>query len=286
MLQVPITGAAQRQPIPLGNIVTLRRSDPVPAEIVHTNLRATIDLTMNVSGRDLGHVAEDVAQALAGHGVPQDDGSWAPFDPSREDGTLLKASRIRLLGEYARMQEVFRFLGVGLLMASVLVYFLMAPLFRSWVVPLVIMSAAPLGLVGVVLVLLVTKTSLNVQSLLGVIFMVAIVVSNTVLMIDFAQGLRRREGLTPTEAIQKAARIRVRPVLMTALAAFFALLPMAIGAAHGSEANAPLGRSVLGGLVAGVLTTLLVVPCLYSLLLPNAPGMPPTGDQVDPIVDE
>src|SRR5205809_1540833 len=97
--------------------------------------------------------------------------------------------------------------------------------------------------------------------------MVGIVVSNTVLLTDFAQHLRRHEKLNPTEAILKAARIRVRPVVMTALAAFFALLPMAIGFGRGSEANAPLGRAVIGGLLAGLATTLLVVPCLYSLVV-------------------
>src|SRR4029077_17730671 len=94
-----------------------------------------------------------------------------------------------------------------------------------------------------------------------------IVVSNTVLLTDFAQHLREMEGLTPTSAIKLAASIRVRPVVMTALAAFFALLPMALGLARGSEANTPLGRSVIGGLLAGLLTTLFVVPALYSLVI-------------------
>src|SRR6185369_6854255 len=107
---------------------------------------------------------------------------------------------------------------------------------------------------------------------LGVIFMVGIVVSNTVLLVDFAQHLRRHEGLSPTAAILKAASVRVRPVVMTALAAFFALLPMALGLARGSEANTPLGRSVIGGLVAGLVTTLFIVPSLYSLLVKDRPG--------------
>jgi multidrug efflux pump subunit AcrB len=134
---------------------------------------------------------------------------------------------------------------------------------------LVIISAVPFGLIGVVLLLFVTGTALNVQSLLGVIFMVSIVVSNTVLLVDYAQHLRRDEGLSPTDAIRKAASVRVRPVVMTALAAFFALLPMALGLARGSEANTPLGRSVIGGLVAGLVTTLFIVPSLYSLVVPN-----------------
>jgi multidrug efflux pump subunit AcrB len=119
--------------------------------------------------------------------------------------------------------------------------------------------------------LYVTGTAINIQSLLGVIFMVGIVVSNTVLMVDFAQNLRTEEKLTPTAAIQKAASIRVRPVIMTALAALFALIPMALGLARGSEANAPLGRAVIGGLLAGLVTTLFVVPSLYSLVMPNRP---------------
>src|SRR5207248_617299 len=172
-----------------------------------------------------------------------------------------------LTGEYSRMQETFRNLGAGLVLASLLIYFLMVALFKSWVTPLVILSAVPVGLVGVVLVLFVTHTALNVQSLLGIIFMVGIVVSNTVLLVDFAQHLRREEKLSPTEAILKAARVRVRPVVMTALATFFALVPMALALGRGSEANAPLGRAVIGGLLAGLLTTLFVVPCLYSLVV-------------------
>jgi len=114
-----------------------------------------------------------------------------------------------------------------------------------------------------------------VQSLLGVIFMVGIIVSNTVLLVDFAQNLRVLEGLTPTDAIRKAASLRVRPVIMTALAAFFALLPMALGLERGSEANVPLGRAVIGGLLAGLVTTLFVVPSLYSLVVRDAAGPKP-----------
>src|SRR5258707_15524093 len=145
----------------------------------------------------------------------------------------------------------------------------MVALFRSYLTPLVIMSAVPIGVTGVVLILFVTGTALNVQSLLGVIFMVGIVVSNTVLLTDFTQHIRDEEHLSPTDAICKAASIRVKPIVMTALAAFFALVPMALAIERGSEANAPLGRAVIGGLLAGLVTTLFVVPCLYSLLVPD-----------------
>jgi multidrug efflux pump subunit AcrB len=287
ILDVPITGVGQKRAVPLGNVATLRKTT-VPAEVTHKNLQTTIDVTMGVEGRDLGHIADDLARLLNRFGVPDASGYWKPYDPTGAvdaDGQrpFLVGSTIRLSGEYARMQNTFRNLGVGLILASLLIYFLMVALFKSWLTPLVILSAVPIGLVGVVLMLSLTGTALNVQSLLGVIFMVGIVVSNTVLLVDFAQNLRREEGLTPTQAIVKAASVRVRPVVMTALAAFFALLPMALGLERGSEANTPLGRSVVGGLLAGLVTTLFVVPCLYSLVVrgPIAPEPDEIGDAME-----
>ncbi len=272
ILDVPITSPAQQKPIPLRNLATVHPAE-VPAEITHADLQPTIDLTMGVYGRDLGHVADDVAQVVSRFGTPKpgERSVWVPFDPASPDHKPLEGSQIVLSGEYSRMQDTFRNLGGGLILASLLIYFLMVALFKSWLTPLVILSAVPVGLIGVVTMLYVTGTALNVQSLLGVIFMVGIVVSNTVLLVDFAQNLRRDERLSPTEAILKAASIRVRPVIMTALAAFFALVPMALGLARGSEANTPLGRAVIGGLLAGLVTTLLVVPALYSLVVKDRP---------------
>jgi multidrug efflux pump subunit AcrB len=271
LLDIPITSAKQGKAIPLRNIAQLRR-DFVPTEITHNNLQATIDLTMGVYGRDLGHVAADVARMVDRFGALQPSGVWFPYEPSNASGkrALIKGATIELSGEYSRMQETFRSLGFGLILATLLIYFLMAALFKSYLTPLVILFAVPLGLFGVVTMLYLTDTAINVQSLLGVIFMVGIVVSNTVLLIDFAQHLRVDEGLTPDQAIRKAASIRARPVVMTALAAFFALVPMALALGRGSEANAPLGRAVIGGIVAGLVTTLFVVPSLYSLVVPDS----------------
>ena len=271
---VPITSKTQKKAIPLRNLATIRPAR-VPAEVTHTDLLPTIDLTMSVEGRDLGHVADDVAKVVGEFGVARGHGVWDPYDPIAKDGSLLEGSRIELSGEYSRMQDTFRSLGGGLILATLLVYFLMVALFKSWLTPLVILSAVPIGLIGVILMLFLTGTALNVQSLLGIIFMVGIVVSNTVLLIDFAQNLRQADRLAPTAAIIKAASIRVRPVVMTALAAFFALLPMALGLARGSEANVPLGRAVIGGLLAGLLTTLFAVPALYSLVVRDRPVPPP-----------
>jgi multidrug efflux pump subunit AcrB len=263
---IQITSRAQKKSVPLDTIAKFHLLY-VPAEVVHTNLQPTIDLTMGVHGRDLGHVAEDVERVVAKYGKELADGGWAPYDPDVAEPVPMEGAKVVLSGEYQKMQQTFRNQALGMILAVVLIYFLMVALFKSYITPLVVMCAVPVGVVGVILMLWLTGTALNVQSLLGVIFMVGIVVSNTVLMTDYAQNIRRSENLTPTEAIRKAAAIRVRPVVMTALATFFALVPMALGVSRGSEANVPLGRAVLGGLLAGLVTTLFVVPAVFSLLV-------------------
>lgn len=277
LLDIPITSPTQKKSVSLRTIATVRPAQ-VPSEIVHTNLQPTIDLTMGVSGRDLGHVAEDVTAVVARFGQERKDGTWTPFDPDSAEPKPMEGSKIALSGEYQKMQTTFKYQAMGMAAAVLLIYFLLVALFRSYIIPLVVLSAVPIGVIGVVLVLFVTGTALNIQSLLGVIFMVGIVVSNTVLLTDFAINLQKAEGLNPTDAIKRAGAIRVRPVVMTAMATFFALIPMALGLAKGSEANVPLGRAVLGGLVAGLLTTLFVVPCVYSLLVPKK-----LGDDTEPL---
>ncbi len=271
LLNIPITGPAQQQAIPLGNLITLRRTT-VPTEVTHQNIQPTIDLSMGVYGRDLGHISDDVVKAIDDFGKKNSDGSWSPYDPASSRKQTLKGSKIVLSGEYTKMRDTFRDLGFGLIGASVLIYFLMVGLDKSWVVPLTVMSIVPICLVGILPALYLTGTAVNVQSLLGFIFVVGIKVANTVLMTDFAQELRHAEGLTPTQAIYKSASIRVKPVTMTAVAAFFALIPGALALERGSEANAPLARAILGGLLAGEPATLFVLPCVYSLLVRDRPG--------------
>ncbi len=272
LLNIPITGVDQRKAIPLGNLISLRRTT-VPTEVTHQNIQPTIDLSMGVYGRDLGHISDDVVKAIDEEGVRQKDGNWLPYDPSTsKKGKTLKGAKIVLSGEYTKMRDTFHDLGFGLIGASVLIYFLMVGLDKSWVVPLTVMSILPLCLIGILPGLYLTGTAVNVQSLLGFIFVIGIKVANTVLMTDFAQELRHAEGLTPTQAIYKSASIRVKPVTMTAVAAFFALIPGAIALERGSEANAPLARAILGGLLAGEPATLFVLPCIYSLLVRDRPG--------------
>jgi multidrug efflux pump subunit AcrB len=268
---IPVTGPNQGAPIPLGNLIHLPiRRDQVPAELTHNNLAPAIDLVMGVHGRDLGHVSDDVYEIVSKFGVPREgqDSVWNPYDPTMPSQKKeMVGAKLLISGEYMRMQDTFHNLGMGLILASLLMYFLMVALDKSYIVPITVMSVVPLCLIGVLPTLYFTGSALNVQSLLGIIFIVGIKVANTVLMTDYAQELRRHEGLTPTEAIRKAASIRVRPVTMTALAAFFAMIPTAMAFQRGSEANAPLARAILGGLLAGEPATLFVLPAVYSLLI-------------------
>lgn len=263
LLNIPIIAPNQSHPIALQEVATIERTK-VPTEVHHVDLQPAIDLTMGVEGRDLGHVCDEIVQMLDQFGQKLGRGLWQPYDPrSAGEHRLLGGAQIVLSGEYSRMQTTFINLGGGLVLAALLIYFLMVALDRSFIVPLSVMLVVPLCLCGVLPVLYFTGSAINVQSLLGIIFIVGIKVANTVLMTDYAQELRRHEGLSPTEAIRKAAGLRVRPVTMTALAALFAMIPTALS----HEANAPLARAILGGLLAGEPATLFVLPALYSLLV-------------------
>jgi multidrug efflux pump subunit AcrB len=274
LMDIPITTNRPDMPkhvVPMRNVVSIELNT-VPTEVTHYNIQPTIELTMGVYGRDLGHVSDDVTQILNQFGEVLEPGKWSPYDPDSKDKKRLPGSTIVLSGEYLRMKETFSSLAVGLTLASLLIYFLMVGLDKSFVVPLTVMSIVPLCLIGIMPALYVTGSAVNVQSLLGFIFIVGIKVANSVLMTDYAQELRRHEGLTPFQAIRKAATIRVRPITMTALAAFFALVPGALAIERGSEANAPLARAILGGLLAGEPATLFVLPVIYTLLVKESPN--------------
>jgi multidrug efflux pump subunit AcrB len=285
LMNIPITSKDQKKSIPLSNLIKLQRRT-IPTEVTHSNIQPTIDLSMGVYGRDLGHISDDVTKVIDKFGVKLPDGNWQPYDPSSSRKVPLEGTKIVLSGEYTKMQDTFRNLGFGLIGASVLIYFLMVALDKSWIVPLSVMLIVPICLVGILPALYFTGTAVNVQSLLGFIFVVGIKVANTVLMTDFAQELRHAEGLTPTQAILKSASIRVKPVTMTAVAAFAALIPGALALERGSEANAPLARAILGGLLAGEPATLFVLPCLYSLMVRDKPGAHAREHDEDGVGDE
>jgi multidrug efflux pump subunit AcrB len=247
------TGTNQKIPVQLGTLINVRNSTQ-PVEFNHDGLKRVVDVQVNTENRDIGSVAADISKRLKGMEMP-------------------KGMKAELRGEYARMKESFDSLAVGLTLASVLVYLLMVPLMRSFVMPLIIMATVPLGLIGVLFTLWATGSTLNVQSEMGVIFLVGIIVSQGVLLMDFANQLRK-QGRTVHEAITQSAVIRFRPIIMTFLATFLDLLPMAIGFGRGSEALTPLARAVVGGLVSSTILTLFVVPILYTLLIRDKHHVP------------
>jgi multidrug efflux pump subunit AcrB len=262
---VTATGTSQTSPVHLSSLINIR-STTQPVEFNHDGLKRVVDVQVNTEHRDIGSVAADISKRLKGLEMP-------------------KGMKAELRGEYARMKDSFDSLAIGLALASILVYLLMVPLMRSFVMPLIIMATVPLGLIGVLITLWATRTTLNVQSEMGVIFLVGIIVSQGVLLMDFANQLRK-QGRTVHEAITQSAVIRFRPIIMTFLATFLDLLPMAIGLGRGSEALTPLARAVVGGLVSSTALTLFVVPILYTLLIrdkhrPHGPAeyaLPATDD--------
>jgi multidrug efflux pump subunit AcrB len=246
VMGLPVKGAGQPTPVNLGTLVTPRRKSGA-VEINHAGLRKVTNLLVNTEGRDMAAVAGEITGIVKTVELPE-------------------GMRLQLKGEYGRMNDSFRQLSLGLVLAAVLVYLLQVTLFRSWSGPLVIMSTVPLGFIGVLWMLYLTGTTLNVQSLMGVIFLVGIAVNNGVLLVDFANR-SRLNGTSAREAICAAASIRFRPILMTFLATVLALTPMALGTGRGNEANVPLARAVVGGLFSSTFLTLFLVPILYTIIV-------------------
>ncbi len=234
-----------RRPIQLKTLATIVR-DQTPNEVTHLNITRVTDVFANVEGRDVGAVAEEVDVIL------QD---------MRDSGKIPKGYAIHNRGEVSIMRESFKGLTFGLLLATILVYLVMVLLFRSFVDPFIVLFAVPLGFVGVIVMLLVTDTTINIQSIMGVIMMVGIVVAFSTLLVERANQLRAR-GMDVMEALVEAAVTRLRPILMTSFAAVLGLLPMAL---HGG-ANIPLARAVIGGVLAATVLTLFVVPAVYLLI--------------------
>jgi multidrug efflux pump subunit AcrB len=270
VLDIPATGSNLMHPVKLSSLVKIEPGS-APVEVNHVSLARVFDVLVNTEDRDIGGVAGDIHSRLKNlqQAVWTNEAKQGVKTPAVLDNQGLifpNGMRINLRGEYSRMIESFGSLGFGLAMASVLVYLLLVVLFRSFLSPLIIMFAVPLGLIGVLAMLFITHTTLNVQSSMGVIFMVGIVVANGVLLVDFANK-QRRLGASVERAITTAASIRFRPIIMTFLATFLDLVPMAIGLGRGSEANVPLARAVVGGLLTSTCLTLIVVPIMYTLLI-------------------
>jgi multidrug efflux pump subunit AcrB len=249
-------------------------------EINHQDLARVIDIYVNVEGRDVASIAADIENLLSQWGRREQAvghvASWSVPDPAAP-GKTLPGYAVQMRGEVSNMAQSFQSLGFGLVLAVVLIYLIMVAQFRSFLDPFIILVAVPLGLIGVLWILLLSGTTLNVQSCMGVIFMVGIAVSNSILLVEFANRLRSARALSSLEAAVEAARVRLRPILMTSLAAIVGLAPLALKA---GEATTPLARAVIGGLAVSTLLTVFVVPCLYIVLKghrpqPDAPRLSP-----------
>src|SRR5579862_6678294 len=228
-----------------------------PTEVDHYSLQRTIDVYVSPSGEDLGKPFKEVSKIIAATQIPSN-------------------IRINLRGLVNTMNSSFQSFGFGLLLAILLVYLALVAQFSSFVDPFLIVLAIPTGLVGVMLTLAFTDTTLNIQSLMGIIMLTGMVVSNSILIVDFANKLRQ-EGESVRDAVSHSCRIRLRPILMTSLATIVGLLPMALKLETGSEAYAPLARVIIGGLIVSVLLTIFVVPAAYLLVYRRheAPGPQP-----------
>jgi multidrug efflux pump subunit AcrB len=240
----------------LGDIATVRPGSTMNA-INHYTIQRVVDVNANVEGRDLGSVAAEIKQAIA--------------EVQKE---LPSTSKIFLRGQNEVMETSFQLLGFGLILAVVLVYAVLVVLFQSWIDPFIIMMAIPGALIGILWTLTMTGTTINVVSLMGAIMSIGIGVSNSILIVSFANDLRARdEGLTPTEAVIAAGKTRLRPIMMTALAMIIGMVPMALGLGEGGEQNAPLGRAVIGGLAVATFATLFLVPIFYTLMRQKLPAL-------------
>ncbi len=257
ILDIPVTGKNQTTPVALRTVAKFSRGTAY-SEINHLNITRVTDVFVNVRGRDVGSVAGEIERYI---------------DKIKNDRAQVpEGYSIQMRGEVQTMHESFKSLGFGFFLAVVLVYLVMIVEFRSFLDPFIVMFAVPLGLIGVAWMLFLTHTFLSIQSMMGIIMMVGIVVSFSVLMVDFANRIlagaaEKKERKTPRDAITEAAAIRLRPILMTGIAAVLGLTPMALF----GGANIPLARAVVGGILAALVLVLFVVPVLYVLFKREQP---------------
>jgi multidrug efflux pump subunit AcrB len=245
-------GAASGGPELLSNLASVSRG--VAPEIVnHYNVQPVFDVYANVDRRDLGAVGSAVEKLV-----------------KQASDKLPRGTSIDVRGQITTMETSFFRLGLGMIFAVVLVYLLMAVNFQSWLDPFIILMALPGAMAGIVWILFLTQTTFSVPSLMGSIMCIGVATANSILMVVFAND-QREEGLDARAAALAAGHTRIRPVIMTATAMIIGMLPMALGMGEGGEQNAPLGRAVIGGLILATITTLFVVPLVYSLLRKKAP---------------
>lgn len=244
LMTIPLPSGNGTGYTPLESVASVSHIN-TPTEVDHYQLRRVIDLYVTTKSEALGSTGKQIQQLLA----------------STKTG---RNTRLIMHGAVVRMKKAFASFGIGLILAVVLVYLVLMAQFASFSDPLIILMAIPPGLAGVVLTLLVTGSTLNLMSLMGTIMMTGIVVSNSILIVDFANTLRRKLPLN--EAVIEACKLRLRPILMTSVATLLGMIPMALGIEAGSEQYAPLARAIIGGLTVSVIVTMFLVPAVYLLI--------------------
>jgi multidrug efflux pump subunit AcrB len=275
--QSPISAGKLAQPELLENLSTITRTDS-PAVVSHFKVQPVYDVCVNVQGRDLGGVADDV-QKIVDQFKPMPDKNAPPapetfwgklwgtpaVTPPSPDHILPTGSTISIRGQVESMSSAYTRLGIGIIFAIGLVYFLMVVNFQSWLDPFIIIMALPGALAGIIWMLFLTNTPLSVPALMGAIMSIGVATANSILVVSFANELRHK-GYSSFNAALNAGKSRLRPVIMTALAMIIGMLPMSLGVGDGGEQNAPLGRAVIGGLIVATIFTLLFVPVVYSVM--------------------
>jgi multidrug efflux pump subunit AcrB len=241
---IPIRAPGMDKSVRLDAVATIRHVTG-PTEVAHYQIRRVIHLYVAPASEDVGVIMKGIEKIVAETKVPE-------------------GARIDLRGSVESMNASFRTFGIGLILAVVLVYLILVAQFQSFLDPFIILLAIPTGLIGVLLVLWLSGTTLNVMSLMGVVMMAGIVVSNSILIVQFIRQLRA-DGTPLQESVITACRVRLRPILMTSLATLIGLLPMALALGTGSEAYAPLAMAIIGGLGVSVVLTVFVVPAAYFI---------------------
>jgi multidrug efflux pump subunit AcrB len=248
---IPLRAHSSKSYTPLQSVARIVPLN-TPTEVDHYQLRRVIDIYVMPTTEDLSRVNAEVNKLVGGLRLP-------------------KNARVTVQGAVVGMNESFFRFAIGLLLSVILVYLILMAQFRSFIDPFIILTAIPPGLTGVVLILFLTHTTLNIMSLMGVIMMTGIVVSNSILIVEFS-GILHERGMALQQAVVEACKVRLRPILMTSLATVLGMIPMALGVEAGSEQYAPLARAVIGGLGVSVVVTVFLVPAVYLVIHGRKPA--------------
>jgi multidrug efflux pump subunit AcrB len=245
LTNIPLRAPTLKQPTTLDTVVKLSHTE-TPTEIDHYQIQRAADVYVTPKGEDLGRVANAIDKIVTEMKVP---------------GNV----RVNLRGMVLGMNASFKSFAQGFILAALLLYIILVAQFRSFIDPFLIMLAIPMGFIGVLLILFLTGTTLNVMSLMGVLMLIGVAGSNSILIVDFAHKLEE-QNFSVMDAVITACRVRLRPILMTSLATIIGMLPMALKMGTGSEQYAPMARAIIGGLTSSVILTVFIVPAAYLLV--------------------